>query len=345
MAPGDNYKKLSCDEMLDNLRIALKDERISTVVLSKPEQKPAPAPRTPRTVRQPRRPQTNKTRATYNSDSDSDGEMRVVCTTDLTGEIAKQAAAGKNSYVKKFTTIAAKLDAEASKDLGLKRGDKAGENLAFVPWKFLIRYAELYVGKTNAPTVQLYFDEDTIFENHIWDFFYVYEPEDLKASPLLFVPTSQLETLLCKINEKHGFALKLPDCASIKFFYRFGCKSTPQPRYLGRTTPDATSLSCLPLPDPEDEVLYQTSATQVERDDFTNILKVIKKDWYLSKGDGKSKSKKNAFKRYDNRKAWGHATKRVQRYLGLREKTASMKLLRSELSLRYSWDPSLTPFD
>lgn len=32
----------------------------------------------------------------------------------------------------------------------------------------------------------------------------------------------------------------------------------------------------------------------------------------------------NAIKRYENRKAWGHATKRVQRWLGLRDKAKSV---------------------
>lgn len=350
MAPGDAWKKmLSPDEMLDNMRIALKDARISTAIPSesdpgpKSELNPCPAPLTTCAVRQPRRPRKSKARVARDDDVDSDGEMRVVCTTDLTGEVTKNTIARQHNRVEKSTAMATKLDVdvEVPKDFGLRQGQEADEDLALIPWKFLLRYAELYVGKTNTPIVKPCFDGDMVFESQIWDFFYLYEPDDLNADPFLFVPTSQLETLLRNINEKHGIALRIPDCAPAKFFYNFGCHSTPRPRYLGRTNLDTKSfkmlLACLPLPDPEDEVVYQASVTQAERDDFNRILKRIKDSWTCSKGEGKSRSKKNAFKRYNNRKAWGHATKRVQRYLGLREKAASVKPLRSELSPRIAF--------
>lgn len=348
MAPGDAWKKqVSYDKMVNDLRNVLKDERIGTVAPAEPERnpepKPAPARSTNRGNRRRLRTRTNKAKAkaTPHGDPDSDCEMRVVCTTDLTGEIAKEAAKNKeNAGRNRSTAMAVKLDAEISKNLCLKRGEKADGDLAFVPWRFLIRYAELYVGKTNTPIVEPYFDNEAIFDNQIWDFFYLYEPEDLNITPVLFVPTSQLEALLRKINEKHGIALKLPDGGHSKFIYKFRCQATPKPRYLGRTTLDAASFKTLfdlfPLPDAEDKVSFQ-GMDQAERDGFAKMLKRVKDSWDYTKGDGKARKTKNAFKRYESRKAWGHTTKRVQRYLGLREKAAPTNNMQGKLCLHDSW--------
>lgn len=352
MAPGDAWKKkVSNDEMLNRLKIALQDARVGTVALSKPELTPQPKPVTAhqasRAVRQPHRSRSKKATALVNSDSDSNDEMRMVCTTDLTGEIAKAEVARRNRWKKDHAATTTKLNAgEALESFGLRCGEVASEKLAFVPWKFLVRYAELYVGKANTPIVEPYFDGNAVFENQIWDFFYLYEPEDLNAAPICFVPTSQLEMLLSKINEKHSISLKVPDGSYSKFFYKFASsQSTPQPRYLGRTSLDATSfkglLDGLPLPDPEDEVIYALT-TEIEHDGFAKTLKKIKDSWGCSKGDGKTKSKKSAFKRYDNRKAWGHTTKRVQRYLGLRKKSASARTLSGKLTLQLHRGYSLT---
>lgn len=338
MAPGDAWKqKRTHDEKLNELRIALQDARVGVLVPAAPEPKAEPAPK-PASQASHAELQTRRSRdgkkpkVDSNLDSDSDGEMMVVCTTDLTGEIARQGATRKTTGPKKSAGKAVKLAADASKDLGFKYCEKAGEDMALIPWKFLVCYAELYVGKTNTPLVEPYFDENQIFDNQDWDFFYLYEPEDLTANPIFFVPTFQLETLLGKINEKHHIALKIPDCAHDTFFYKFDLL---QPRYYSRNAlagvPFELAVARLPLPEAEDEVIYQ-GATQAERDEFENTLKRIKDSLMCSKGDGKGKSKrKNAFKRYDDRKAWGHTTKRVQRYLGLRElKTAPVKPIRGE---------------
>ncbi|KAJ4391400.1 hypothetical protein N0V93_005017 [Gnomoniopsis smithogilvyi] len=222
---------------------------------------------------------------------------------------------------------AVKLDAEAFGDLGLKIGEKASELETFVPWRFLVRYAELYVGKANTPTVEPYFDEANIFNTQAWDLFYLYEPETLAdgVDPILFVRTSQLEALLRKINKKHGFALTIPVGGNeVKFNRHFPC-STPLPRYLDRTNAFSSYpqlLHSVPLPDPEDDL---SKATQADREEFAEVISRCKQSWDGAHGKGKgSKSRKSAVTRYESRKAWGHATKRVQRWLGLREKAAAV---------------------
>lgn len=251
------------------------------------------------------------------------------CTTDLTGEMARQKRTAHKGVLKKQVvspSVAVKLHEDVFKDLGLKAGDKADKNESLVPWKFLVRYCELYVGKSNTPIVEPYFETKNIFTNQDWDFYYLFEPEDLDGAAILFVPTYQLEAYLHQINKKQDLALKIPGGGvEVKFARQFGWLSTPQPRYLGRTT-GISSLqklkTSMPLPEPEDTL---DKATVAEQEEFAVLLKKIKESWAGTKRSEKgSKARKKALVRYDNRKAWGHATKRVQRYLGLREKCPSV---------------------
>lgn len=260
------------------------------------------------------------------SDSESESEMMGRgCVTDLTGQVAKQKEMVKRSVaVGKAVSAkeAAKLDQEAFRDLGLNQGDKPDQDEPMIPWKFLVRYGELYVGKANTPIVEPYFDPSSILENQDWDVFYLYEPADLSAEPIFFVPTCQLDAYLRKINKKEGIALTIPGGGNeVKFCRLFGWLSTPKPRYLGRTNGDGSLqklAAAIPLPEPEDDL---SKAPQAEQEGFVTLLENIKQSCTGGNGNGKgSRARKKAMTRYENRKAWGHTTKRVQRYLGLREK-------------------------
>lgn len=184
----------------------------------------------------------------------------------------------------------------------------------------------MFVGKKNTPTVEPYFNEDNIFKDQSWDIFYLYEPETLadNTDPILFATTVQLEAFLRKINIKHNFALTIPDEGNeIKFARQFPL-TTPQPRFLTRTTEDSLyhqMLRCCPLPHREDDM---SQATQADREAFADVLKRCKDSWSSVHGKGKgSQSRKKAMMRYETRKVWGHASKRVQRWLGLRGKAPS----------------------
>lgn len=216
----------------------------------------------------------------------------------------------------------AHLDAAAFQDLGLKEGDKASDQMAFVPWKFLVRYPEMYVGKANNPLVAPYFEEAALFQNNHWDFFYLFEPDERVEYPFLLVPTRQLDALLRRINKQHNIHLTIPGGGNqSKFYRRFGSLGTPLPRYLGRTSDAATYkrlLDVTPLPEPDDDL---TKLTQFQRDDFEEIVRKCKESWHEDSTKGKNRKKKKAVERLENRKDWGHQTKRVQRYMGLREKS------------------------
>lgn len=215
-------------------------------------------------------------------------------------------------------------DATALQDLELSERDKSPKGEAFIAWNFLVRYPEMYVGKANKPNVTSYFEETALFGNQTWDFFYLFEPDEKVEDPILLVPTRQLCALLRRINKQLNINLTVPGGGNEKKFYtRFGSLDTPVPRYLGRTG-DFSSykklLHTTPQPEAEDDL---TGLSQIQRDEFAEIVKNVKESWKGS-GKGKGKSKKKAEKRFDERKEWGRTTKRVQRYLGLREKAVPL---------------------
>lgn len=252
----------------------------------------------------------------------------------------------------------ARLKEEAFKDLGLDQGQKADKHESLTSWKFLVRYAELYVGKANFPIVVSltllyavtesrvnlgvlqwpYFDSKVILDNQHWDLFYLYDPKNLEDDPILFVPVCQVEAYLRFINRKEGLALTIPKGNEHKFAIQFGSLRTQQPRYLGSTWGPGSLkqlVGTMPLPNPEDE--YAADAYENERDDFASLLIGIRESWVLTKSRGKDreKSKKKAQERKALHKEWGRMTKRVQRYLGLREATTAVgshagRLFRSE---------------
>lgn len=213
----------------------------------------------------------------------------------------------------------AEQDEIALQDLGLSKGEKSLKGDAFIAWRFLVRYSEMYVGKANKPKVTPYFEEKALFQNQQWDIFYLFEPDERKEDPILLVPTRQLCALLRRINRELMINLTIPGGGNEKKFYtRFGTFDTPVPRYLCRTSDSASYqqlLDITPQPEAEDDL---TNLTQIQRDEFAEIVKKVKES---CQGGGKGKGKKKkAEKRFDERKEWGRTTKRVQRYLGLREK-------------------------
>lgn len=239
---------------------------------------------------------------------------------------------GKSASSSGPTTFSeSEQDTAALQDLGLSEGDKSPKGEAFIAWNFLVRYPEMYVGKTNKPNVTPYFEETTLFENQQWDFFYLFEPDEKVEDPILLVPTRQLSALLRRINGQLNIKLTIPGGGNEKKFYtRFGSLNTPVPRYLGRTGSFSSYkklLQITPQPEAEDDL---TSLTQIQRDEFAEIVNNVKESWQGS-GKGKGKSKKRAEKRFNEQKEWGRTTKRVQRYLGLREKASPLANYRGML--------------
>ncbi|KAK3375320.1 hypothetical protein B0H63DRAFT_482574 [Podospora didyma] len=223
-------------------------------------------------------------------------------------------------------------------DTGLKPGDKSPAGATFVPWRFVTDYPLMYVGKRNSVLAAPLFEPEGIHQNRIWDFFYIHQPPDLDSKPVLFVPTYQFQHLLDVVNAKLEINLTIPHGVnSNKFTISFGIGNTPLPRFLGRSTSlEAFESLCEAIPpaNPRDSL---EQATQYGRDEFLKLLSSINNP----KKKPQKSSEKNRLKRIQNHKAWGRSIKRVQRYLGLREKVDASRDESSEGGAPTTTTPTL----
>lgn len=208
---------------------------------------------------------------------------------------------------------------QISDPLKLVTGEVSPSGWVFTPWEMVIKYPRHFIGNTNRGPASPYFQSPAILDNQIWDFFYI-QPLELDEKPVLLVPTANVNHLLDYVNAALNIRLTVPVGVSAeKFNVQFGIGNTPRPRYLGRSTSSADfhrlqeELSAMK---PTAEPLKGATAQAVElfRDLVDGLCRVSD-----NKG-GAAKKKKKARQRVAARQQWGRATKRTQRYLGLRQK-------------------------
>lgn len=225
------------------------------------------------------------------------------------------------------TTSPAKEDVLRSStawpETGLARGDPS-KGTVFCPWKMVKNYPHAFIGKTNAQRAKHFFDNPTVHNHFAWDFYYLYNPGDMKNRHILFVPTYQFERLLEVINDKLDILLTIPGQKNAeKFNITFGVGGSPVPRFLGRSTSfeEFEALKrCLPPYDPDDDISRLSTMAQ---EDFLELLKQIQ-SFSSSKGTMSKKSEKKRIQRIQDHKSWGKSVKRVQRYLGIRKQASEI---------------------
>ncbi|KAA8628385.1 hypothetical protein SMACR_00163 [Sordaria macrospora] len=150
--------------------------------------------------------------------------------------------------------------------------------------------------------------------------FYLYRPSDEgNKSPIIFVPTYQMQHLLDVINRKLDVEFTFPRGHQDLFAMPFGQSNTAKPRFLGRST-SAQEWSELtknvPARKPGD---ISEKAPFLAKQELTRRLNSI-----FSPQEKGKKSKNNQYKRCNLHRTWGKNVKRVQRYLGLRRKVQSV---------------------
>jgi len=210
-------------------------------------------------------------------------------------------------------------------DYGLQPGEKSPEGMKFCPWDMVKCYPNNFIGKLNYPLASPFFEREALVTDMIWDFFYIQDPSTISSSrPILFVPTEQFQHLLDIINASLNIALTIPPGKNTeKFEVKFGELNTPRPRFLLRcqslehydTVRDASpAVDCL-----EAEENFTSMAGMF----FTEKLQSIA-SW--SKGSKTDKKTKKDKRRKEAHQSWGRSAKRVQRYLGLRQKVDVMSI-------------------
>ncbi|KAK0630735.1 hypothetical protein B0T17DRAFT_487756 [Bombardia bombarda] len=222
------------------------------------------------------------------------------------------------------------------KETGLQMGDMSATSDTFTPWKLVKEYPEMFVGKLNGERAAPLFTMEALHKNRIWDLYYIHHPREDKKGPVVFVPTYQFEHLLLVVNAKLDTNLTIPHGVNAeKFAMTFGYGNTPRPRFLGRATSLEMSESLrnsIPAPQPSDQL---ENVTQLGRERFVESLESIYRNAKKSK-----KSDKSHKKRLESRGAWGRSLKRVQRYLGLRQKVDD-----ADRGSSPSWDSSQEELD
>ncbi|KAL8420064.1 hypothetical protein RB594_003007 [Gaeumannomyces avenae] len=209
---------------------------------------------------------------------------------------------------------------QMSEPLRLVAREISPSGWVFTPWEIVLKYPRHFVGNANRGPASPYFQAPAVLDNQIWDFFYV-QPLALDEKPVLLVPVANVNHLLDYVNAALGIRLTVPvgDSAA-KFNVQFGIGNTPRPRYLGRSASSADfdrlreELSSMrPTAEPLEGATGQ--AIELFRDLVDGLCR------FSDNKNGAAKRKKKARQRVAARQQWGRATKRVQRYLGIRQKT------------------------
>ncbi|KAL2022330.1 hypothetical protein VTK56DRAFT_5728 [Thermocarpiscus australiensis] len=215
-----------------------------------------------------------------------------------------------------FVRDATHLESVKWKETGLAMGDISPEGWTFVPWRLVEEYPNMFVGKRNGIRAAPLFTLEALHQNRVWDLYYIHRPADTRGKPVVFVPTHQFQHLLDIVNAKLATQLTIPPGKNEeRFNMSFGLGNTPRPRFLGRSdSPECFKTLCKGIPKPKaDDDLKR--ATHLGREEFLRLLSTVdaaKKDT--------AKSRKKHWNRVRARKAWGRSIKRVQRYLGLRQR-------------------------
>lgn len=243
-------------------------------------------------------------------------------------------------------------------EVSAKQGEHDPITELFTPWRMVQEYPNLFVGKRNGQRVsrilvvrmivtltlrpsrlglflrsrgytRIAFGICKFWRPHCrclhdsmltYSRFYLYRPSDEgNKSPIIFVPTYQMQHLLDVINRKLDVEFTFPRGHQDLFAMPFGQSNTAKPRFLGRST-SAQEWSELtknvPARKPGD---ISETAPFLVKQELTRRLNSI-----FSPQEKGKKSKNNQYKRCNLHRTWGKNVKRVQRYLGLRRKVQSV---------------------
>ncbi|PQE14580.1 qde-2-interacting protein [Rutstroemia sp. NJR-2017a WRK4] len=207
----------------------------------------------------------------------------------------------------------------------LQFGEMAPEGEGFCLWKTVTKYPYSYIGNANrAMVVEHFFNKGRCY-NQTWDFFYLYRlSEDDNQSPILLVPTKQVEYFLAVINRSLGTSLTIPSGAkgAFKTVFNNNNDGVPFPRYLGRALNQkmADDLREVIPPryyklDGEPPIAKPPVDTSLAA--FKAKIEAMNLAQKAKKQHNKEKAK---VERVAKQQSWRSSTKRVQRYLGLRKR-------------------------
>ncbi|KAI9166682.1 ATP-dependent DNA helicase II subunit [Paramyrothecium foliicola] len=191
-----------------------------------------------------------------------------------------------------------------------RAGDTIDADVTFCPWNLVMGYPSHYIGKTNKPLAQPFFDK--ILEGRVWDFFYLHDVANPLDRPALLVPTVQFEDFLRFVNRQLNISLRIPGGVNQnKFTLKFGDGNTPRPRYLQRSR-DAKTLQIenWPMMSDEDALAFKDGLARFQKQ-WTNTFKLIPTSVVFGKT---LDSKRKAIRKAEHR---AEMLKETQQLLGI----------------------------
>ncbi|QSZ30659.1 hypothetical protein DSL72_000217 [Monilinia vaccinii-corymbosi] len=209
---------------------------------------------------------------------------------------------------------------------GLEYGQLAAPGESFCPWKTVTQYPNRYVGNANRFKVAERFFTGGKCYLQTWDFFYLYRlEEDPNQSPIILVPTRQVEHFLAVINRTLGTNLTIPSGSKGAFDAVFNSDGTPYPRYLGRVLNKNMADELRENVPPryyklDGEPPITKPPVDMSLEAFRRKIDALNATAKNKKAANKEKQRAD---RISKQQAWKDSTKRVQRYLGLRKRSDS----------------------
>ncbi|KAK6863956.1 hypothetical protein PG995_000484, partial [Apiospora arundinis] len=207
----------------------------------------------------------------------------------------------------------------SSASIDLEKDGLAPEGLLLCPFRLVKQYPYKYVGTMNRQKVQEFF-ENNLFKGtlpHICiNRFYIHDPCS-KRAPLLLVPTADFEEFLHGANQELRTLLAIPNGSNSENF-NLGFDGCPRPQFAGKVeTEDAYYALQTKLAQSNHDYSYlQPAALGFFKQEMDNIYESVKRP-KMKKDPAAQRAKMIA-----KQKGFSQTTKRVQRYLGLRTRTA-----------------------
>ncbi|KXJ97614.1 hypothetical protein Micbo1qcDRAFT_200276 [Microdochium bolleyi] len=223
--------------------------------------------------------------------------------------------------------------------LAMASGQVCGYDVILVPWRLVTNYPTLYVQEEDRDQLKAYFTTN-LHKEREWDFYFTLQPGSAGKDSILFVPLSQFESFLDVVATELGPISTISALRKDRLWDNAAAPPDwPRPRFLARVKnaqglkPATQRIQQYPL-DNYDE--WSMEAYKAFKAKMEVLLNAGKKD---SRGHNFGTMR---MERLEKQRGYGRVTKRVQRYLGLRDSSAHAH---NPDSLSTAWHPDMVaPF-
>ncbi|KAI9839010.1 MAG: hypothetical protein M1837_002297 [Sclerophora amabilis] len=211
-----------------------------------------------------------------------------------------------------------------------QRGQLTSPGQSFCPILAVAKYPYRHINKEGQDEVaQAFFVEGRFWERD-WDIYYLHPPFFLSPKPLLLVPSFQVQGFLNAINTALKTNLVFPyQSEQLGFLLKFTNDNTPLPRYLGLSK-SRMEFQKLEKRVPQESFQLKDEPPQLLRPSDRSLAafrKKMERAIDATKNKSKASKAKKREERLQKQQGWRRQIKRVQRYLGLRQRLQDLPVM------------------